>query len=397
MSSRDALLDQAREHCFFSGVGDGGAALCEAIAPFGVAKIHHVQRALGHPSDATFISAPDASVTRNRRRWQQGFSYGGAYAWTGDFAVLDIKPNCCGMVAGTLSRRPDVDAVRARFEALKKSPPTLDGVVVDWDFDVGNHFVDLFDVVDGELEAPYAFIIHTAGRELRAENELGLGLYYDHSDALRSLARQIETPWGSLTILEESDAASWYAFYLQAQDFARRRRELIARYLLGDDATPISNHTHQGLVRGFNQANLGCYTYERGDDELFPFTMSESLPAYLVRGAPNLSAAAMRTLGWEERAERLGVTGRIQKTNLLPHGGGYTYPDLDDVGVVEVNGARRFELRWKDDRHATIDDPRDLPYVFRGDVVRERMRELELGQTVATLKPFYVLDGRSIA
>src|SRR5262245_27300882 len=107
-----ADLQRAREHCFFAGVGDSGMALCEAVAPYGVAKIHHVQEELGLPPDATFVGAPDATITRNPQRWGQGFGYGGAYAWSGELAVLDIKSNACGMLVGALAERPDFEAVR---------------------------------------------------------------------------------------------------------------------------------------------------------------------------------------------------------------------------------------------------------------------------------------------
>ena len=99
-----------------AGVGDVGMELCEANVPFGLAKIHHVQHELDVAPDATFVGSPDATVTRNDMRWSQGFGYGGVYSWSGDFTVLDIKPNACGMIVGTLPRLPALDELRQRFD-----------------------------------------------------------------------------------------------------------------------------------------------------------------------------------------------------------------------------------------------------------------------------------------
>jgi len=39
---------------------------------FGLAKIHYTQYKLGMEPNATFISAPDETVTRNKVRWESG-------------------------------------------------------------------------------------------------------------------------------------------------------------------------------------------------------------------------------------------------------------------------------------------------------------------------------------
>src|SRR3990172_1443408 len=187
-SGDDARLERAREHCFFAGVGDAGMQLCAAVTPFGLAKIHWVQERLGVPPDATFVGAPDATITRNPRRWRQGFGYGGAYAWTGDFAVLDLKSNACGMLVGALpdfAPAPDFLAeLRARAARIERAGLELDGVRVDYDLAESNHFLDVLEVTstpgqrlsaaDGArpAEAPpfgarWFFIMHSRGHEHR--------------------------------------------------------------------------------------------------------------------------------------------------------------------------------------------------------------------------------------
>ena len=134
-SASERSLERAREHCFVDGVGDAGEALCVANQVYGIAKIHYVQDKLGLPPDATFVGAPDATVTRNETRWRQGFGYGGRIRWTGDFAVLDIKSNACGMIVAStpepLRRENLVEAALA----VKNNGLRVDGIDVDFDLD----------------------------------------------------------------------------------------------------------------------------------------------------------------------------------------------------------------------------------------------------------------------
>ena len=397
-------LAYAKDHVFMAGVDDSGARLCEANLPYGLAKIHHVQAELGLPQDASFVGSPDCTITRNDRRWKQGFGYGGVYQWSGEFAVLDIKTNACGMLAGSLPELPEHEAVLERLAILERDGLTLDGTPIDNDLKESNHFVDLLTVDPSEQEeeapagAKHFFIMHSSGHEHRAKTKMGPGLYFDESEELVSMARRIETPWGDIRILEGDKARDWYAFYKRAEDFVFRRRELLAKHLFGDFEVTV-NATHQGLVRGYNQANVGCYHYDvpEGTDDgpLFPLTLSPTLPCYLVRGKRNLSDEAMSQLGWDARLDAHGLRERIANTNLLPHGGGYRYDQFSGVAEVIENGPdnRMFELQstTPNEQNQRIATPRGLPYAYRGMEVKDRMIELGLGHPVIKLDLDYVL------
>lgn len=399
------LLERAREHVFMAGVDDSGARLCEANLPYGIAKIHHVQKQLGYKPDASFVGSPDCTITRNTRRWQQGFGYGGVYQWSGEFAVLDIKTNACGMIVGALPNHPEHEDVLERLHILERDGLQLDGVEIDNDLTESNHFVDVLQVSpDEQYESPpgqaqHFFIMHSSGHEHRAQTPLGPGLYYDESQELVDMATKIDTPWGSLSILEGDKAQEWYEFYKKAEDFVFRRRELLARHLFGEDnVTTTVNATHQGLVRGYNQANMGCYHYDIEDGAcagpLFPLTLSPELPCYLVRGKRNLRDEVMSGLGWDDRLDKYGLRERISNTNFLPHGGGYHYKQFSGVAKVHEEAENRiFELQSTDSTvmNENIDTPRDLPYSYRGMEVKERMSELDLGQAVVKLDLRYVL------
>ncbi len=397
-----AKLARAAEHVFMAGVDDSGARLCEANLPYGLAKIHHVQAELGLPQDASFVGSPDCTITRNTPRWNQGFGYGGVYQWSGEFAVLDIKTNACGMLVGSLPELPDPAAVREQLHVLERDGLSLDGTKVDNDLRESNHFVDVLTVDPSEQredapgDAKHFFIMHSSGHEHRAHTQMGPGLYYDESEELLALARRVETPWGSLHILEGEQASQWYEFYKRAEDFVFRRRELLANHLFGDFEVTV-NATHQGLVRGYNQANVGCYHYDLPQGEqtgpLFPLTLSPQLPCYLVRGQRNLSEQTMSELGWDARLDTHGLRERIANTNFLPHGGGYRYEQFSSVASVqESKGKRVFELQsTTGEANQRITTPRDLPYAYRGMEVKDRMVELGLGEPVIKLDLDYVV------
>jgi len=398
-------LERAREHCFVAGVGDAAMRLCEANVPFGLAKIHHVQRELGLPADASFVASPDATVTRNTNRWRQGFGYGGVYQWSGNFHVLDLKVNACGMLVGALPHLPEEDELRARLRSFAAGALELDGIPLENDLTSPNHFVDVFEVSDEDRfeqppgDASHYFIMHSSGHEHRDATPRGIGLYWDKSAELVASARTVETPWGVLRILEGDTANEWLSFYRFVQDFNHRRRVVVANHLFGT-CTPLINATHQGLVRGLGVANIGCYTFADDTPEeqrLFPLTLSPQHPAYLVRGKANLGDRAIDELGWSERVDRLGLREHLRSANMLPHGGGYSYPQLrGEVKVIERGpDDRSFELPTVDPDAppATINEPRDLEFGYRGQEVKELMEALDLGQAVVRLDLKYVLGG----
>jgi hypothetical protein len=133
---KEELLRRADEHIFSTGLDDSGAQLGLANMRYGLAKIHWAQERLGLAPNGTFIAAPDLSVTRNRNRWRSGFGYGGKLTWgEGDqeFIVLDVKPNCCGMLVGGLDLLPSSDSVLQEAQDLKRETVFIEGMSIVWD------------------------------------------------------------------------------------------------------------------------------------------------------------------------------------------------------------------------------------------------------------------------
>jgi len=141
-----------------------------------------------------------------------------------------------------------------------------------------------------------------------------------------------------------------------------------------------------------NEIVLGCH-YLKDLKMLSPFTLRPDLPSYLVKGNPNLSPESIELLGFEKRANRLGVYDRLLNANIIPHGGGYVFPDILSVNrVIEVNGTRYFEVGMQNDRgKEIISEVRELPYEYRGSTVVLRALEIGIMQVTAKLIPQYIL------
>ncbi len=397
MDSKEQLLNRAGEYIFSTGLLDGAAHLCKANMKYGLAKIHHVQKCLGLEPDATFISTPDMTISRNSARWRSGFGYGGKVSWgDGDteLVILNIKPNTCGMLVGGLSRFPDCTELVYRIDELRTKKAEIDKIPIQWDFHISNHFIDIFWVkpLSDAVFPEFVFIIHSSAREMKGDTQAGCGLYYEHSPRLQEWAKKFDTPFGPLYGLTGSRAREYYEFYRYAEEFSKKKRVLAAEMLFGEFEI-ISNEVHQGLVN-MNEILLGCHLLQPDDPEcVFPFALRSDTPAYLVKGKPNLGENEIEALGFTQRSKRLGVYERLQNANIIPHGGGYSFPDLLDVSrVIEQGDKRYFEVNPVNDRgKRVLSDVKEIPYTYRGQEVVLKTLELNMCELVAKLVPRYAL------
>lgn len=397
MVNKEKLLAQAEAHIFSTGLRDGATHLCRANMKYGLAKIHYIQEQTGLKPDATFISTPDMTITRNKARWKSGFGYGGKISWgDGDteLLILDTKPNTCGMLVGGIEQLPDSSELILKLDKLKDRKMQIDGIEVEWDFHLSNHFIDLFWVKPlCETQIPdYVFIIHSSARELKGDNNTGFGFYYDQSSLLQDMAEKRDTPFGSLHLLTGSRAREYYEFYCYAEEFSKRKRILAAQELFGEFEL-ISNETHQGLAN-MNEILLGCHLLNKNITECcLPLVLRADIPSYLVKGKPNFGENEIEALGFTRRSQRLGVYDRLKYANIIPHGAGYAFPDLLNVSrVLEYNDHRYFEVDQVTDRgKKVLSDVKEIPFTYRGRQVVLRALELNLCELVAKLVPRYVL------
>jgi hypothetical protein len=394
--TKKGLLNRSARHIFSTGLNDGASHLCIANMCYGLAKMHVVQQKHGLSPDATFITTPDETVSRNAPRWEQGISYGGKISWGSGkerLTVLDVKPNCCGMLVGGLHDLPKPKTILKRVFDIEQKASYINDVRVQWDFYKGNHFIDVFrvDVKEKGLNLPnYAVILHAGCPELKGETEKGMGLYWNMSKILKEMCTIVKTPFGPVYVLEGKDAHDYYNFYLFAEEFAKKRRELAFRKLF-DHGKVICNNTHQGMLN-MNEIALGCQTFH-SRDQLLPISIRADLPSYLVRGNHNFTPHMMDMLGFTSRAEELGVTPRVQKANILPHGGGYTFHDsLAVEKVFEINNKRYFKLDLANSvGKKIIANVKELQFAYRGREVLQRTLDIGMCDVSAILEPVYTI------
>jgi hypothetical protein len=397
MTSKDELLARAEAHLFATGLRDGATQLCKANMKYGLAKIHWVQERLGLKPDATFISTPDMTISRNANRWKSGFGYGGKLSWgdgNTELVILNVKPNTCGMLVGGLEQFPDSSELVHRLDKLRGKMSEIDGIEIQWDFHLSNHFIDLFLVRPlSDIKFPeYAFIMHSSARELKGDRKTEFGLYYDSSQILLKMAEKFDTPFGSLYILTGSRARDYFDFYRYAEAFSKKKRILAAEALFGEFEL-ISNEVHQGMVN-MNEVLLGCHLLDdKKPDNILPFVLRADIPSYLIKGKPNFGKNEIESLGFTQRSKKLGVYDRLKRANIMPHGAGYTFPDLLDVcRVLEFDENRYFEVDQVTDRgKKVLSDVHEIPFTYRGRQVVLKSLELNMCELIAKLVPRYVL------
>ena len=399
--SKEDLLNRAKKHIFSLGVDDGAARLCKANFKYGLAKLHYAQEKLGMEPNATFISTPDETVSRNVKRWMSGYGYGGKLI-TGNpndpIIFIDVKPNACGMLVGGLNKIPHPDEVIKHINEIIKIDYFIDDIELKWDYKKSNHFIDIFEMREDEeynpsrkLKSKFKFIIHGSVPELRNATDKGPGLYYDTSKILREMCKKIITPFGKVYYLDGNDAKEYLRFFMYAKKIAAEKRKKAGELLFGK-FTEISNPMHQG-----QGVPAGAYfTYSPAGaqkDKLFPVALRSDLPAYLITALPNLTEEQIINLGFENRAKKYGVIKYLQNFNVIPHGGGYKLSHINSVkNILEIDGQRYFVCEQENENAVTIfSDVKDSQFSYRGKKVITRILDLNLGTVEAKLFPKIVL------
>ncbi|MCP4760480.1 MAG: hypothetical protein GY870_01785 [archaeon] len=395
--SKEDLLNRAKKHFFSMGVDDGAASLCKSNFRYGLAKIHYAQDHLGIEPNATFISTPDETISRNKQRWYSGYGYGGKLNWNSKpekLIFIDTKPNACGMLVGGLDEIPQPEDIIKKMNTMLTEDSFIDGLKINWDYQKGNHFIDVFKtkpVNTDKIYPRYMFIIHGSSPELRSETEKGIGLYYDKSKVLMNMSKKIKTPFGPILYIEGDDAKNYLNDFRYAKWFAAEKRKLAAEKIFGHFSI-ISNPMHQGLI-DYNEFLLGAQHITQDPNKLFPLALRSDLPAYLISTLPNLTDDQIEELGFEHRAKDLGVIDRLRHFDTIPHGGGYSLPHINRVeSVKEIDYKRYFVCEQEAEESVQIfDDPGQIQFSYRGKKIVHKIEDLNLGTVKVKLMPKFIL------
>ncbi|MFX1393379.1 MAG: hypothetical protein ACFFAH_07375, partial [Promethearchaeota archaeon] len=117
------------------------------------------------------------------------------------------------------------------------------------------------------------------------------------------------------------------------------------------------------------------------------------ISAYLFKGKQNFSETNLKNLQFLKRAEKLGIINLLKNANILPHGGGYSFPDVKNVRkVLEYKDQRYFvcELKTKN-RIKIVRNVREIQFEYRGRNIVFKTLQLNLGNIIARLKPIFSL------
>ena len=403
-SSRGNLLDRAKQFIFSTAIEDSASKLCRLNFRYGLAKMHLVQAHLGMEPTTTFIAAPDCTISRNLDRWRGGIGYGGKVTWgdgTEPLVFIDTMPNACGMLVGSLNEIPDPIELIQRVHELNASSGEveIEGVPIHWNFGAGNHFISVFEIfpnpsVSDSSELPqYTFITHSSPSELKTDdNPKNLGFYYSKSETLQHFSETLETPFGDIHYLVGNNAKRYYEFFQWADSIGVKRRSLAAKMIF-DDFNVIADTTHQGMNH-LNEVMLGAHVFSNEGKNLFPLTLRADLPCYLLKGIPNFSDESIETLNFADRIRKYGLEDRVHNANILPHGGGYTFPHIIAIPeIFETVEKRRYfsvDLGTGMGRQM-FETPRELQFSYRGRNVLVQTLDLGLAEIVARMVPVYAL------
>jgi hypothetical protein len=397
--TKTEILKRAEEHFFSLGVGDGASSLCQANFKYGLAKLHYAQESLGLDPNATFISTPDETISRNKRRWKNGYGYGGKLC-TGDpndpLIFVDVKPNACGMLVGGLDTLPKPDEIIKKIYSIIEREYYIDDVKIQWDYERGNHFIDVFKREtnpEPQIKLPkYMFIIHGSIPELRGDdNKKGFGLYYDKSHNLFEMCKNIDTPFGKVYYIDGNNAKEYLKLYQMAKEMAAKKRVHAAKLMFGEFEI-ISNPVHQGLL-SYGEFLLGAQHITEEPNKIFPLALRSDMAAYLISTNPNLEEEEIQKLGFEKRAKKHQVYDRLRNFNCIPHGGGYLIPHISYVkNVLEINSNRYFICEQEHEEGIMVlTDVGSTQFTYRGKQIIKKIQEMNLGQIEAKLFPRFVL------
>jgi len=377
------LLARAKQYIFSTGLNDGTSKLCKANMKYGLAQFHIIQEKYGLEPNATFISSPDETISRNAYRWNSGLGYGGRVTWgngNDKLVFLNIKPNHCGILVGGLERLPEIYDIIERIDEIKSKILYYDNIKIDWDYGISNHFINCFETKNlSNLDLPpYMFMIHGSAPEFR-DDSYGIGLYIDKSKTLKSMAIEESTTFGKQYILLDTEAKEYLDFNYKASEFSNMKRRIIADNLF-QDYEVICNQPHQ-FLKDYNNMYLGSNCTDMESDrikyDIFPTTLRADIAAYLFKCKQNFSE-----------------TNLLRNANVLPHGGGYSFPDIKNVrSVLEYKDQRYFEceLRSDTERLKIVRDVTNLQFEYRGRSVALKTLQLDLGEMVARLIPSFSL------
>ncbi len=201
---------------------------------------------------------PEFSITRNRNRWNEGFSYGAFVCWNPTetpFVPISIRPNACGTLIALIPRISYSELLEiivswknsAYFEkSHTKLAPN--------DLSHRNHFVAFGS--SPSFSRNTLAIVHTCPSYLKKPDSTRFGLYPNKTSQLNSIAKIIGDKNAILRYIIGDEANLYLKEFFEAEEISKYSRVGLIESILGQKVKILANETHQGI--GSNYFYLGC-------------------------------------------------------------------------------------------------------------------------------------------
>lgn len=355
--------------------------IIEETTTIGVAKLKFALRERGYDEDKVLVVyGPGSSVTNERREREAGFE-DGIRLLVKDCLWPYINPGC-GYYIGLIP--PDYKIskteLKKKYEILKKAGFMVDGYKVfpwtDKAHKNSNHFLEIWESKEGVYEPGLYLAIHT---EFDGNKRMW-------SECKKGLTQRIETPLGPVELLEGNDIEKFLREMKRIDELSKKKRAELAS-LLVDGIEEKFNQNHKRYFSDENWSGINASNYfsmEDGNPNIVPVCFDENLPIYLVRGQKNIERRFWPN-GYEEMAEQIGLASRIERINMLMHGGSETKDDLPfkDVELDLTHG----QLVLRGGELKTIKDPSiELGRRFRRpEEILPYIKKFGLGEVVGKL------------
>ena len=337
-------LEEAEKRIFSLASGNRFGIVGPFIMRIGFAKQLYAVNELGvdiENKKPFVLFCPDGTVTFNQLRLSRGFTYGCLIK--SDYEGLispSSMPNGCGFSIFELT--DDLDDEK-RIELINKRQKELGKEHIE-QLGKGNHFAALYavhDPITGEDTSKRVVVVHCsghAGSEYLYHPETWL---YDTEGFY-----DIETPHGSIVLLEGNAKKKYLARYKQGDEINTKNRVHVMDEIFGENQyKTLEEITHQGLSKNGTIHQLGAQIHKG----LQPIAFNAEEGLIGVTTKPNLKLENMSYWKDLNKVEEIGYSKLLSKLNITPHGGGYEF--LHQITSFKLyldnNGIAKFNLKFK--------------------------------------------------
>ncbi len=360
---------EAVAHFVDLSTNDPTSGIAKENALIGLSALLECYDRHGLDSKGVFLVAlPDFTFTRNKLRWEDGFSYG-CIIFCGDVSIplipLGFRPNCCGVL---LVEIPGWDGNEEKlYSSFIESLHSHKGISMD-DFSRGNHFISVLRMTGADR---HFFLLHGSFSRIKEDIEDGYGLYIDRSSYWRSKVISLNNGILSFPYLVESDAREYYDCYLEHESFSNEMMLKIARDLWGEPEIVFHN-IHEGF---HNQSTilLGCYVSAR------PFESPIML-------SPDADMPVVKTYKTIDQLTNSKVDVDLYCT---PHGGGYELAGVTEF-IRKQSNRRMVNLVYgSTNKKLLTNNLLSLPFAYRKNVAEEWCIRYRAAEHVSSLNPIF--------